>query len=177
MPTVLDPTPTLPPGAARAADGSATADEYLIFRLGQHEYGIDNAQVLEIRGHEPTEPVARTPNFIKGVLKLRGAMIPIVDLRLKLEHEPARHDGFTVTIVLNISQRVVGVVVDFVSDLIALQPEHIQAAPDPDGGVHSDHVVGVGVIKNGGADRVIHLLDMAHLISGADIDLIEPALA
>lgn len=176
MPPALAPSPMPSPGAARATAGAATASDYLTFRLGHHEFGIDNTRVLEIRGHEPPASVASDPNFIKGVLKLRGSMIPVVDIRPKLQILPSSHDGFTVTIVLKIGQGVVGVVVDVVSDLIRLEADQIQAAPEPKDGEHSEHLIGVGVINSGGAARVIHLLDMAHLISEADMALTEPAL-
>ena len=111
---------------------AAGAREYLTFRLDREEYGIDILKVQEIRGYEPPTRVANAPNFIKGVINLRGTIVPIVDMRLKFHCEKAEYNTFTVVIVLNLGQRIVGIVVDSVSDVMELPPESLKSAPDID---------------------------------------------
>lgn len=176
MPTALDPSLTPPPGAARAASGQAAAGEYLTFRLGPREYGIDIQRVQEIRGHEKPTRMVSTPTFINGVLNLPGVTVPIVDLRLKLDPIRVSHDGFTVTIVLQLGQQVMGVVVDSVADVLLLNSQAIKPASGLDGGGHSDHIAGIGMVQHGGAERTILLVNIARLMSGVDRGLIEPAL-
>src|SRR3990167_1922620 len=108
---------------------SAGAREYLTFRLDQEEYGIDILKVQEIRGYEPPTRIANAPNFIKGVVNLRGTIVPIVDMRLKFNCAQADYNSFTVVIILNLRNRVVGIVVDSVSEGMELPPESIRSAP------------------------------------------------
>ncbi|NVO06874.1 MAG: chemotaxis protein CheW, partial [Rhodoferax sp.] len=103
------------------------AREYLTFRLDQEEYGIDILKVQEIRGYEPPTRVANAPNFIKGVVNLRGTIVPIVDMRLKFNCEKAEYNSFTVVIILNLRARIVGIVVDSVSDVMELPPDALKA--------------------------------------------------
>ena len=100
--------------------------EFLTFRLGAEEYGIEILKVQEIRGWEVPTAIAGTPEFIKGVINLRGTIVPIVDLRLKFGLEKANYDEFTVVIILSVARRVVGIVVDAVSDVVTLAPEQIR---------------------------------------------------
>jgi purine-binding chemotaxis protein CheW len=140
------------------------AREYLTFRLDQEEYGIDILKVQEIRGYEPPTRVANAPNFIKGVVNLRGTIVPIVDMRLKFNCAKAEYDSFTVVIILNLRNRIVGIVVDSVSDVIELPPESLKAAPDIDGVIDSGAVMGLGSL----ADRMLILLDIEALASSGD---------
>ncbi|MEW5882495.1 MAG: chemotaxis protein CheW, partial [Pseudomonadota bacterium] len=112
-----------------AVAAAATAREYLTFRLGAEEYGIDILKVQEIRGYDGVTRIAHAPAHVLGVINLRGVIVPIVDLRVKLALGEVRYDAFTVVIVLNVAQRVVGAVVDAVSDVLELAPEQIRAAP------------------------------------------------
>src|ERR1035437_8111507 len=114
--------------------------EYLTFRLDREEYGIDILKVQEIRGYEPPTRIANAPPFIKGVVNLRGTIVPIVDMRLKFSCGNAKYDTFTVVIILNLHQRIVGIVVDSVSDVMQLAPENSRAAPDVDSVIDSDSV-------------------------------------
>jgi purine-binding chemotaxis protein CheW len=143
------------------------AREYLTFRLDQEEYGIDILKVQEIRGYEPPTRVANAPNFIKGVVNLRGTIVPIVDMRLKFNCAKAEYDSFTVVIILNLRNRIVGIVVDSVSDVIELPPESLKAAPDIDGVIDSGAVMGLGSL----ADRMLILLDIERLMSAPDMAL------
>ena len=130
---------------------SAGAREYLTFRLDQEEYGIDILKVQEIRGYEPPTRVADAPNFIKGVVNLRGTIVPIVDMRLKFNCANAEYNSFTVVIVLNLRQRIVGIVVDSVSDVMELPPENLRPAPDLDSGIDSGAVASAASTSSGGA--------------------------
>ena len=141
--------------------------EYLTFRLGQEEYGIDILKVQEIRGYEKPTSIANAPEFIKGVVNLRGTIVPIVDMRLKFNCAKAEYDTFTVVIILHLRTRVVGIVVDSVSDVMELQPENVKAAPDLESGIDSSSVVGLGSI----GDRMLILLDIEKLMAGADMAL------
>ena len=104
--------------------------EFLAFKLGDEEYGIDILRVQEIRSYEQPTAIANAPSFMKGVVNLRGTIVPIIDMRLKFSLSNASYDDFTVVIVLNIGKRVVGMVVDAVSDVISLSPENIRPAPE-----------------------------------------------
>jgi purine-binding chemotaxis protein CheW len=147
---------------------AAGTREYLTFRLDQEEYGIDILKVQEIRGYEPPTRVANAPSFIKGVINLRGTIVPIVDMRLKFHCEKAEYNTFTVVIVLNLRQRIVGIVVDSVSDVMELQPENLKSAPDIDSVIDSAAVVGLGSL----GERMLILLDIERLMSSPDMGLV-----
>ena len=146
---------------------TTTAREYLTFRLSQEEYGIDILKVQEIRGYEPPTRIANAPTFIKGVVNLRGTIVPIVDMRLKFNCSEAEYNSFTVVIILNLRTRIVGIVVDSVSDVLELQPESVKAAPDIDSVVENSCILGLGSVS----DRMLILLDIERLMSGADMGL------
>ena len=146
---------------------SAGAREYLTFRLDREEYGIDILKVQEIRGYEPPTRIANAPNFIKGVVNLRGTIVPIVDMRLKFNCSKAEYDSFTVVIILNLRSRIVGIVVDSVSDVMELPPESLKAAPDVDSVIGNDSVLGLGSL----GERMLILLDIEKLMSGLDMEL------
>lgn len=165
-------------GAAVAAAGrTARPGEYLTFRLGGEEYGIDILRVQEIRSYEPPTRIANAPSFIKGVVNLRGVIVPIVDLRLKLGCETAEYNGFTVVIVLNVRGRVVGAVVDSVSDVLELGADHIKSAPELASGIDSGFITGIGSVRHGhgddAAERMLILMDIEGLMSAADMGLMD----
>ncbi|HBZ75578.1 MAG TPA: chemotaxis protein CheW, partial [Leclercia adecarboxylata] len=110
--------------------GEPSGQEFLVFTLGDEEYGIDILKVQEIRGYDQVTRIANTPDFIKGVTNLRGVIVPIVDLRVKFSQGDVEYDDNTVVIVLNLGQRVVGIVVDGVSDVLSLTAEQIRPAPE-----------------------------------------------
>ena len=143
------------------------AREYLTFRLDQEEYGIDILKVQEIRSYEPPTRIANAPNFIKGVVNLRGTIVPIVDMRLKFNCAKAEYDAFTVVIILSLRNRIVGIVVDSVSDVMELPAESLKAAPDVDSMIDSGSVLGLGSL----ADRMLILLDIEKLMSGVEMGL------
>ncbi|MBP9905707.1 MAG: chemotaxis protein CheW [Rhodoferax sp.] len=150
---------------------SATNREYLTFRLDREEYGIDILKVQEIRGYESPTRIANAPSFIKGVINLRGTIVPIVDMRLKFNCAKAEYDSFTVVIILNLRQRIVGIVVDSVSDVMGLMPENYQTAPEVDSVIDSDAVLGLGSV----GERMLILLDIEKLMSGDDMGLVSDA--
>jgi purine-binding chemotaxis protein CheW len=142
--------------------------EYLTFRLDQEEYGIDILKVQEIRGYEKPTRIANAPGFIKGVVNLRGTIVPIIDMRLKFNCAKAEYNSFTVVIILNLGHRIVGIVVDSVSDVMELAPEQVRAAPEIDATIDSSSVVGLGSV----GDRMLILLDIEKLMSGVDMGLV-----
>jgi purine-binding chemotaxis protein CheW len=144
------------------------AREYLTFRLDQEEYGIDILKVQEIRGYEPPTRVANAPAFIKGVVNLRGTIVPIVDMRLKFSCSKAEYNSFTVVIILNLRSRIVGIVVDSVSDVMELPPESLKAAPEIDSVIDSGSVLGLGSL----GERMLILLDIERLMATPDMGLV-----
>ena len=149
----------------------AGAREYLTFRLDQEEYGIDILKVQEIRGYESPTRIANAPSFIKGVVNLRGTIIPIVDMRLKFNCAKVEYNSFTVVIILSLRNRIVGIVVDSVSDVMELPSGSLKVAPDVDGSIGSDAVLGLGSL----GDRMLILLDIEKLMSGTDMGLAQDA--
>jgi purine-binding chemotaxis protein CheW len=142
--------------------------EYLTFRLDREEYGIDILKVQEIRGYEPPTRIANAPPFIKGVVNLRGTIVPIVDMRLKFNCASAQYDSFTVVIILNLRQRIVGIVVDSVSDVMGLMPDQVRPAPDIESVIDGESVIGLGSL----GERMLILLDIEKLMSGNDMGLV-----
>jgi purine-binding chemotaxis protein CheW len=116
--------------ATRRAAMAGAPREYLSFKLGSEEYGIDILRVQEIRGYEPPTRIANTQHFIKGVVNLRGVIVPIVDMRLRFQLADVQYNSFTVVIILNIGNRTVGMVVDSVSDVLELAPGQIKPRPN-----------------------------------------------
>jgi purine-binding chemotaxis protein CheW len=154
--------------AAAHTSLDAGGNEFLAFTLGQEEYGIDILKVQEIRGYEPVTRLANAPEFIKGVVNLRGIIVPIVDMRIKFNLGSATYDELTVVIILNLGGRVMGMVVDSVSDVITLTDDMIKPAPDM-GAFDTDYLVGLGALD----DRMLILVDIDKLMSGAEMGLIE----
>lgn len=164
-------TATTDRGAEPAA--AASAGEYLSFRLGKEEYGIDILRVQEIRSYEEPTRIANAPAFIKGVVNLRGTIVPIVDLRLKLGCERADIDAFTVVIVLSVGGRVIGVVVDSVSDVIRLSGADIRPSPQMSAAVNMDFITGIATVNAGDAERMLILVDIAQMMSSSEMGLID----
>ena len=157
--------------AARAGNAAKTRSgggEYLTFRLGTEEYGIDILRVQEIRSYEQPTRIANAPSFIKGVVNLRGVIVPIIDLRIKLNCESVEYNTFTVVIVLNVKGRVIGAVVDSVSDVMELTHEHIKPAPEMNGNIDGNFITGIGSV----GERMLILMDIEGLMSSADMGLI-----
>jgi purine-binding chemotaxis protein CheW len=149
---------------------SASAEnEYLTFSLGQEEYGVDILKVQEIRGYETVTHIANTPEYIKGVINLRGIIVPIIDMRLKFHLDHADYNELTVVIILNVGGRVIGMVVDGVSDVITLKPEQIKPSPEFGAAIDARYITGVGTVE----DRMLILVDIQKLLGGIDMQTME----
>ena len=149
------------------------ASEYLTFTLGSEEYAIDILKVQEIRGYDKPTLIANAPPFIKGVTNLRGTIVPIIDLRIKFKLGNVDYTEFTVVIILNLTGRVVGVVVDSVSDVIMLTSAQIRPAPDFSGTFDTKYIVGLATLE----ERMVIVTDIEMLMTSADMELIEAAAA
>jgi purine-binding chemotaxis protein CheW len=145
--------------------------EVLAFRLGSEEYGIDILKVQEIRGYDAVTKIANASDCIKGVVNLRGIIVPIIDMRIKFNLGTPTYDQFTVVIILNIAKRVVGMVVDSVSDVITLDAEHFKPAPEMGAAMNADYLTGLGTLD----ERMLILIDIDKLMSSAEIGMIEEA--
>lgn len=163
-------SPSTAAGDARHVAGQQGAHaEFLTFRLGAEEYGIDILRVQEIRSYEEPTRIANAPHFIKGVVNLRGVIVPVVDLRIKLGCEKVEYNGFTVVIVLNVHGRVVGAVVDSVSDVLELASELIKPAPEMGHTVDAGFITGIASV----GERMLILMDIEALMSSADMGLMD----
>lgn len=149
--------------------------EFLIFTLADQEYGIDILKVQEIRSYDDqaVTRIAGVPSFIKGVTNLRGVIVPIVDLRLKFNVDKVEYNHRTVVVILNMCSRVVGVVVDGVSDVLILQPSQISPAPQFDANLTTEYLTGIGTID----ERMLILVDIEKLMTSEDMALIESTAA
>ena len=157
------------------AAGSAIhqGNEFLTFTLGKEEYGIEILKVQEIRGYDAVTTLANTPEFIKGVINLRGIIVPIVDMRIKFHLGDVEYNQFTVVIILNVANRVVGMVVDGVSDVITLKPEQVKTAPEFGSAIDTKNVMGLGTVD----ERMLILVDIERLMTSRDMELVDVAYA
>jgi purine-binding chemotaxis protein CheW len=153
------------PSAMQRAEQGAL--EFLAFTLGREEYGIDILKVQEIRGYDAVTRIANAPEFVKGVINLRGIIVPLVDMRIKFRLGEPTYDQFTVVIILNIGGRVMGMVVDSVSDVITLSPEQIKPAPDMGAALNADYLIGLGTL----GERMLILVAIDKLMSSAEMGL------
>jgi purine-binding chemotaxis protein CheW len=147
--------------------------EVLSFRLGREEYGVNILNVQEIRGYDAVTRIANAPDFVKGVINLRGIIVPIVDMRIKFGMPSPTYDDFTVVIIINIGGRIVGMVVDSVSDVTTLEPAQIKPAPDIRAGVATEHITGIGTID----DRMMILIDIDRFMASEDMGLLDAMAA
>ncbi|MBE0489000.1 MAG: chemotaxis protein CheW [Halomonas sp.] len=154
---------------AAMAEAEAHNREFLVFSLGEEEYAVDILKVQEIRGYENVTRIANAPDFIKGVTNLRGVIVPIVDLRIKFHLDSVEYGGQTVVIVVNVADRIVGIVVDGVSDVMTLTPEQIKPAPEFGVTLSSDFLSGLGSLD----DRMLVLVDIDKLLTSQEMALVE----
>ena len=145
--------------------------EILVFKLGQQEYAIDILRVQEIRGYEAVTRIANAPAHMKGVVNLRGSIVPIIDMRINFALDSVEYNQFTVVIILNLSGRIVGIVVDGVSDVTTLEPDQIKPAPEFSHTLDVRYITGLGTVD----DRMLILLDIDMLICSDEMGLFEPA--
>ncbi|MFJ2995048.1 chemotaxis protein CheW [Pandoraea sp. NPDC087047] len=154
-------------GGAMQTDGDG--QEFLVFTLGEEEYGIDILKVQEIRGYDAVTRIANAPDFIKGVINLRGIIVPIVDMRIKFRLGRVEYDTQTVVIILNVAGRVVGMVVDGVSDVLTLARGEIKPAPEFGAQLATEYITGLGTVEG----RMLILMDIEKLMTSDDMALIE----
>ncbi|HWX01645.1 chemotaxis protein CheW [Collimonas sp.] len=168
-------TPAQTPTQVRrtVAHSDVAGREFLTFTLGKEEYGIDILKVQELRGYDNVTQIANAPDFLKGVVNLRGVITPIIDMRIKFNLDASVYDQFTVVIILHLGQRTLGMVVDGVSDVITLSSEQIKPAPAMGTVVNTDYLIGLGTL----ADRMLILLDIDKLMSSDEIGLIDKLAA
>lgn len=152
--------------------GETVGQEFLIFTLGDEEYGVDILKVQEIRGYDQVTRIANTPAFIKGVTNLRGVIVPIVDLRIKFAQQEVDYDDNTVVIVLNLGLRVVGIVVDGVSDVLSLTADQIRPAPEFAVTLSTEYLTGLGSL----GERMLILVDIEKLLSSEEMALVDSVM-
>ena len=157
----------------RGTPAGGGAGEFLTFRLGAESYGIEILKVQEIRQYETPTGIANAPAFIKGIVNLRGVIVPILDLRIKFRLGEPRYDEFTVNVILNIGGRVVGVVVDSVSDVTTLAAEDIRPTPEfASRTFDTQYITGLGTC----GEQMLILLDIEKLMTGAEMALVDRSL-
>lgn len=155
--------------AAESVQSLTGHQEFLTFTLGDEEYAIDILKVQEIRGYDGVTRIANTPDYIKGVINMRGVIVPVVDMRLKLHVGEAVYDQFTVMIILNLGVRVVGMVVDGVSDVVALSEEQIRPAPEFGAALDTQYIQGLASID----ERMAIVVDIEKLMSSSEMGLMD----
>ncbi len=154
-------------GAAQAGESG----QYLTLRLGNEEYAIDILRVQEIRSYEEPTRMVNAPSFIKGVVNLRGVIVPIVDLRMKLGLEKVEYNDFTVVIILNVRGTVIGAVVDSVSDVVTLSADMIKPAPQFETTLDSRFITGLANV----GDRMLIVMNMEAMLSSAEMGMLKTA--
>lgn len=151
------------------AGSEAGNNEFLAFKLGKEEYGINTLKVQELRGYEKPTRIANAPDFVKGVMNLRGAIVPVVDMRIKFKLGEATYNESTVVVILNIGGRIAGMVVDSVSDVIVLAPEWIKPAPEMGTAFNSEYMTGLGTLD----ERLLILIDIERLMASPEMGLVD----
>lgn len=159
---------TVSPSSIESVKSEVT-NEFLTFRLGAEEYGVDILKVQEIRGYDAITQIANAPVFVKGVINLRGVIVPIVDMRIKFGLGEAEYDQFTVVIILNVAGRVVGIVVDAVSDVISLEQEQLRPTPGMGSIIDTEYIMGLGTLD----ERMLILIDIEKLMASSAMGLID----
>lgn len=148
---------------ADAASDNPRPHEFLAFKLGSEEYGLPILNVQEIRSYEKPTSLANSPADLLGVVSLRGVIVPVIDLRVRLRLAQANYDAQTVVIVVNVARRVVGLVVDGVSDVLTLQPHQMRPVPPLDSGFAPEHLLALGSLD----ERMLILLDIEKYLAMA----------
>lgn len=149
------------------------AREVLVFVLGKEEYGVDILKVQEIRGYEKVTALPAAPDYLKGVVNLRGTIVPVIDLRVKFGMANPAYDSMTVVVILRIAARVIGIVVDGVSDVIRLAPRDVKPAPQLGSLVDASYLAGVATLDA----RMILLVDIEKFLSRGELKLLAEVAA
>jgi purine-binding chemotaxis protein CheW len=158
---------------ASSALNPGRAQEFLSFTLGAEEYGIDIQRVQELRGYEAVTHIANAPDFIKGVINLRGVIVPIIDLRIRFGQQDPEYNQFTVVVILQVRGRMTGLVVDSVSDVAALGADQIKPAPQFGTAMSTRYLTGIATVD----DRMLALLDIEELLSGEELGVLDTVAA
>jgi purine-binding chemotaxis protein CheW len=145
--------------------------QYLTFRLGDEEYGVEILKVQEIKGYSAITPIPNTPVHIKGVMNLRGTIVPVVDLRSKFGMSPTDYTPFTVIIVVMVGSKVMGLVVDAVSDVLSIPREDVQPTPDFGAQVDAEYLNGMARV----GDKLVVLLDIDRVLGVGELSPVVPA--
>ncbi|MBC3932489.1 chemotaxis protein CheW [Undibacterium curvum] len=156
--------------ATSSQNGEHTANpclEFLSFTLGNEEYGIDIQRVQELRGYEAVTRIANAPDFMKGVMNLRGVIVPIIDMRMKFSLGSPVYDQFTVVIIITIQGQTLGMAVDSVSDVITLTQDQIRPAPEMGSSIDADFLIGLAPLE----DRMLILMDIERFMTSTDMGL------
>lgn len=164
--------PSVAPSMAQAGLSASAVREFLSFKLGAEEYAINIQCVQEIRSYEAATRMANMPAFFKGVVNLRGVIVPILDMRIKFNLATVSYDTFTVVMVVNIGTRVLGLVVDGVTDVITLTTEQLLPVPEFSSVIGSDYLMGIGSVQG----RMLVLLDIEKLLTSAEMGLVRQTL-
>lgn len=145
-----------------------SSQEYLGFLLGNEEYVIDILKVQEIRGYTTPTKIAQSPDFVKGVINLRGNIVPIVDLRIKFDLPEISYTPFTVVIILNVCKKIVGIVVDSVSDVFNINVDEIKPAPEFSGILHDKYLKGLATVN----EKMLIVTDIDALMSSPEMGIV-----
>lgn len=160
-------TPGYGNDGAAATRPLADSGQYLTLRLGAEEYAIDILRVQEIRSYEEPTRMVNSPSFIKGVVNLRGVIVPIADLRLKLNVPNVDYNEFTVVIILNIHGKVVGAVVDAVSDVVTIDGGTVKPAPQFEAAIDSRFIVGLVTL----GERTLIVMNVDALLGKSELGI------
>lgn len=150
-------------GPAESSNGAS--NQYLTFTLGDEEYAVDVLRVQEIKGYSAVTPIPNAPSFIRGVMNLRGTVVPVVGLRETFGMEPIAYDKFSVIVVLNFGEKVLGLLVDTVADVLDLETSRIEMPPELGARVDTSYITGIA--KSG--DDFVIVLSIEKIVSGAGI--------
>lgn len=147
------------------------ADQYLTFMLGEEEYGVDILRVQEIKGWKKVTPLPSAPAYVRGVMNLRGTIVPVIDLRLRFSLKPIAYGPTTVVIIVRIESEgpdcVVGIVVDAVSDVYAIPPEELNLPPDLGSNIRIDFVRGLATVE----EKMVIVLDVDKFLGPGDLEI------
>lgn len=154
---------------AAQAQQVSPRQEFLVFRLGDEEYAIDILKVQEIRSYENVTRIANAPESIKGVTNLRGIIVPILDMRIRFKLSQPTYDSHTVVIVVNVGARIVGLVVDGVSDVLGLTEDQIKPVPEFGVGLPLAYLHGLGNLD----DRMLVIVNIDKLLTSEELALVE----
>ncbi len=157
--------------APTGLEADTDTSEFLTFALGEEEYGVDILKVQEIRGYDAVTRLPDAPDYIKGVINLRGTIVPVIDMRLKFRLATADYTSVTVMVVLNVSDRIVGIVVDSVSDVIRLGSNQIRPVPELGATIDRQFLTGIGTLD----ERMLILLDIERLMTSSEMGLVAEA--